>query len=300
MTPVFYKAIQVIVAILVLFALLTGALAVMKQDGLISDPSKNVSTYIIKGWVDTSGFTDKQFDTYNQFATNYRKLPHSVNKKGGAQFSYTMWAKFNDLSDENVANKVLFMHGDKTNYPYSVAQGQSSKQVSDYIVKCPLIKFGDTADTLEVHVNTSDDLNTTATIARIPSSDDTMRHNIFSLIPGKWVLLTYTFEDHVAHGVADGVEFKFYVNDVLYHTETLAGHMRLNQGQFHILTNGSQIQGGMMADLMYHNYALGMKDVSRILARGFNNVRYNEMENDPSFNQPLYLSQYNKLEINNN
>jgi hypothetical protein len=292
---------QALIAFVVFLALKAIATYVMTSESILVDATKKVSVPIISGWVDTKGFTDKQFTTSNMFAKNYVNLPNSVNRRGGAQFSYTMWVKFNDLSDANVANKVLFVRGDKTIYPYTMRDSNNdTSNVKDYVVKCPLVRFGDSAKSLIVQFNTSNDISTQIDISRVPNADETVRHNIFSLIPGKWIMLSFVFEDHMAYQeTEDGVLFKMYVNDMLYHTQHVPGMMRVNQGDFNILPNKSTIEGGNLADINYYNYALNAREVAAISSRGFKNIRYNDMASDPDFNQPLYLSQYNKLEINN-
>jgi hypothetical protein len=291
--------IQAVVAFLIFIALNNIAVFIMKREEIIDDPTKLVRQTLFKGWVETKGFYNKQFNTYNRFASNYKKLPHSVNILGGSQFTYSVWVKFNNVSAENLGNKVLFLKGDKKQYPYSVTVNKQATNASDYLVKSPIVKFGDSANELIVEFNTTKNLNQRVVIDRVPSSDETQRHNVFSLVPGKWMLMTFIFEDNRTYdNPEDGVIFTFYLNDILYHTSRVQGALRLNQGDLNILPN-SAIQDGFMADLTYFNYALNVNDVRALVAAGFTNARYNEMESDPSFNQPLYLTQYNKLEINN-
>ena len=114
MNRILQYLIQVIVALVVLVILSNISVAIMKQEGIINDPTKRIQTKLFTGWVDTASFNDKHFNIHNQFAKTYRSLPHSVNKFGGAQFSYTLWVKLNDTSPKNLADQVLFMQGDTT------------------------------------------------------------------------------------------------------------------------------------------------------------------------------------------
>ena len=291
--------VQVAVALVVFAILNNAAIKIMKLESLVDDPTKLVKTVLFKGWVETNGFTNKQYNTHNVFSTNYQKLPHSMNKMGGAQFSYTLWVKLNDLSASNVADKVLFLHGDKNRYAYTTSVGNLTQNHVGNVVKCPLVKFGDSADTLMVEFNTTTEVSATAEISKVKSFDETIRHNVFSLMPGKWVLFTFTFEDDRRYGEhEDGVVFKFYVNDILYHTQRYAGALRLNQGDLSILPTVA-IADGYLADLTYYNYALELDAIKNVVRAGPSKIRYNDLAGDPSFNQPLYLSQYNKLEIAN-
>lgn len=299
MSKILYILIQSIAALLIFVALNNIAVYIMKNEDIIEDPTKLIKQLIIPGWVETKGFTDKAFNTYNRFAKNYKKLPKSSNKFGGAQFTYTLWTKFNNVSAENLAGKVLFLQGDKKKYPYTETIYNKATAKTDYLVKCPLVKFGNNSNELIVEFNTTKDITETAVISRVQSSDETLRHNIFSLTPGKWTMMTFVFQDDKRYGDPEnGIIFSFYLNDVLYSTQRFTGALRLNQGDLNILP-GSSIQDGYISDLTYHNYALNPNEITKLVSMGYTNKRYDEMQSDPSFNQPLYLSQYNKLEINN-
>jgi hypothetical protein len=299
MSKIISIVIQAVVAFLIFVALNNIAILIMKREEIIDDPAKLVQLPLFVGWVETKGFADKQFNTYNRFATNYRKLPVSVNKFGGAQFTYTMWVKFDDISSENLSNKVLLLRGDKKKYPFSVTVNGEITNKNDYLVKSPLIKFGTSANELIVEFNTTKNMNERVVISAVSSPDETQRHNVFSLIPSKWMLMSFVFEDNRRwDDPEDGVLFRFYLNDILYYTYRTKGALRLNQGDLNILP-ASSISSGFLSDLTYYNYALNVNDIREVLQKGRTNIRYNEMDNDPGFNQPLYLSQYNKLEINN-
>jgi len=290
---------EVVIALLIVIILNKIAVKIMTNDEIIEDPTRKMKTVLFNGWVETNGFTNKKFNTFNQFATNYRKLPHSMNKLGGAQFTYTMWIKLNNTSAENVANKVLFLQGDPSLYNFTETIGNTTKTINDFLVKCPVVKFGNGVDEINVEFNTTKEISARASILRVPNADETIRHNMVSLLPGKWAMLTFVFEDDKRYNeFEDGVIFRFYVNDIMYNTSRFTGALRLNQGDLNILPNGG-ILDGYLADLTYYNYAFNVEDVRNVFAKGFNNNRYNEMDNDPSFNEPLYLTQYNKLEINN-
>ena len=299
MNNILFTSLQVVIALLVVYILGVFAMKIMTKEDIIMDPTKLTITPIFTGWIETNGFINKQFNTFNRFAKNFRNLPHSMNRYGGAQFSYSLWIKLNNTSAENVADKILFLHGDPKMYKYRVYTNEGSKTLTDYITKCPLVKFGNSVDDIKVQFNTTNDISATSTISRIPNADETVRHNIVSLIPGKWAFFTFVFEDDKRYNeFEDGVIFRFYINDILYHTERYKGAIRLNKGHLHILPTGS-IKDGYLADLTYYNYALNINEIRTLYAKGHNNTRYNELENDASFNEPMYLSQYNKLEINN-
>jgi hypothetical protein len=299
MNKVITVVFQIVVALIIFVILNNISIALMNKEDIIDDPTKRVKTVIFDGWVETQSFTDKQYDTHNVFASNYKKLPNSVNKMGGAQFSYSVWVKLNNTSAENVSEKILFLQGDKSQYPYTETVGNQTSTKNGYLVKCPLVKFGDSADTLVVEVNTTMNITDSAEITRVQDRDETIRHNLFSLLPGQWVLFTFVFEDNKPYGMhEDAVVFKFFVNDILYHTQKFKGALRLNKGDLCILPNGG-IQDGYLSDLTYYNYALNVKEIQEIISKGRTNKRYTDLKNDPTFNKPLYLSQYNRLDITN-
>ena len=297
---------QVVVALIVFMVLNNVAVYIMKKENVIPDPTKSVATSIFAGWVDTSTFTNKSFDTHNVFASNYRSLPRSANKMGGAQFSYTVWVRFNDISAKTLSDKVMFMQGDPTKYNYQVQRnvgGFSPKTVTenkyDYVVKCPLVRFGDDGSSMIVEFNTTNDISARAEINRVQRDDQTVRHNVFSLLPGSWALMTFVFEDDRRYNDhEDGVIFTFYLNDILYYTQRFQGALRLNKGDLVMLPEGP-IDQGYMSDMTYYNYALDLQQINKVIGKGMTNSRYNDMDTDPTFNQPLYLNQYNKLEISN-
>lgn len=299
MNKAVFIVLQVLVAIIIFVLLNNFAVWIMKKETIIDDPTALVKTKLFDGWVETNGFTNKAFNTYNMFASNYRKMPRSINKMGGAQFSYSMWIKLNNTSAKNIANKVLFVQGDNKRYSFSTSVGDKRTNEIDYLIKSPLVKFGDDADTLITEFNTSTNISTTAQVSKVNNRDETVRHNVFSLMPGKWMLMTWIFEDDKKYDEPeDGVVFRFYLNDILYQTQRYSGSLRLNKGDMYILPGGG-IEDGFLGDLTYYNYALGVDEIRRVYSQGVTNKRYNEMDTDPSFNEPLYLSQYNKLEIYN-
>jgi hypothetical protein len=291
--------IQVVIVLIIIISLNLIAVAIMTKEKIIEDPSEKTVVPIFRGWIDTNGFTNKKFNTHNRFAKNYRSLPRSVNFDGGAQYSYSFWMKLNNVSSENVSRKILFMQGDPEKYHVNVKENGKSYGYKHWVVKNPMIGFGDGIEEIEVEFNTTEDLNAKSVIKRKKSDDETLRRNVLSLIPSKWALFTFVFKDN--QPMADfenGVLFEFYINDVQHHREFFKGGLRLNNGNIVILPTGS-IKDGFISDLTYYNYALTDYDVMKVYNKGFTNERFNEMDNDADFNEPLYLTKYNKLEIHN-
>jgi hypothetical protein len=303
MTGLLSIIIQFVIVILIVVFLNFVAVKLMVHEDIVDDNSAKKTVSIFRGWVETNSFTNKKFNTYNPFAKNYRKLSPSMNRMGGAQFSYSFWLKLNNTSPENLEKKWLFIHGDPTNYNYTYDEQYKKKiSASSPIVKCPGIGFGKDINEIFIECNTTNDFNESVSFWGISDLDETKRHNVLSLIQGKWALFTITFGDNKPlDEKEDRTQVKLFINDIEYHRSKdyhLKGALKLNQGNLTILPN-SPIQSGYMADLTYYNYALNVEDIRKIYNKSFTNERYNEMDNDPDFNEPLYLTQYNKLDIYN-
>lgn len=299
MVSILSVLIQVVLVFLVIVSLNLMAVSIMTKEKIIEDPSEKTAVTIFRGWVDMNGFTYKKFNTHNRFAKNYRSLPRSVNFDGGAQYSYSFWIKLQNTSPENVSRKVLFMQGDPEKYQVNVSENGKNMSYNHWVVKNPMIGFGDSVEEIEVEFNTTEDLNAKSVIKRKESADETLRRNVLSLLPGKWAMFTFVFKDNQPMGdFENGVLFEFYINDTQHHREFIKGGLRLNNGNINILPTGS-IKDGFMSDLTYYNYALTDYDVMKVFSKGFTNERFNEMDNDADFNEPLYLTKYNKLEIHN-
>ena len=305
------KIVQVIAAIIVALVVNFIASWVMKSEDVPENVMARRSIMILPGFVSTKSFLNKKFDTYNPFLENYIKLHKSINRQGGAQFSYSFWLRLDDMSSSNVSNKVLFLRGDNQRYTYKKMTTQAEKgeayatqtvdTYNDYVTKCPLVKFGDNANEIIVELNTIYDVNSTIKIQGVKSKgNEAVRRNMMSLMPSNWVLLTFTFEDNKVYDEHErGIKVCFYFNDVLYHTEKLRGTMSVNEGEIVILPES--INDGSMGDLTYHNYALNIDDVTRILLKGPPKQRHEDikLKKNKRFNEPLYLTEYNKLEIYN-
>lgn len=291
--------IQVVLVLIVVIVLNVLAVRIMTTEKIIEDGSVRTVVPIFKGWVDTQGFSNKKFNTYNRFDKTYRNLPLSVNFNGGAQYSYSFWIKLNNVAPDNLSNKIILLHGDANRYMVNTRVQGNSSSYDWYVTKNPMIRFGDDKDEIIVEFNTTMDLNAKAVINRVRSTDETIRKNVISLIPGKWALMTFVWKDNEPIGdFENGIKFEFYINDMQYHRSTHKGGLKLNSGNINILPTGP-IKDGYICDLTYYNYALTETDIRRIVDKGFTNQRFNELETDPAFNEPLYLTKYNRLEIHN-
>lgn len=330
LSPKAAAALQVgggIAVVLVVYAL---SLWLLQNDQLVVDPSDlrppKSSAKILDGYASTSQVANKSWSTVNQDAFSSVALRRSFNRKGGAQFSYSIWLNIRDTSAANVAGRTLFMRGDARSYTWikeptpgaaggAGGAGGAPATMNGVLIACPRVSFGPTFDSLAVQVNTVSEpvvvFNTTPVAAEgvDPATgqalDTSLRHNALKLMQAKWALLTFVFEDHVAiSAFEDGLSARFYLNDVLYASWTAPSALKQNNGDFFLLpafdseTELRPIKDAMVGDATYYNYALSTEDAARIFQQGPPRHPAKDLSSG-GMGEPLYLSEYNKLDIYN-
>lgn len=307
---------QIIVGIFVVYVLYVIALWTMASDKLVTTTKYNQNikkkTRVLTGWIEATSFYSRIYNTVQSSHPQYVDITRSVNRKGGTQFSYSFWmfiTKPEHLFDgKGVAcpnnpggcgqEYYLFVKGDSTRYTYQI---DGKDTVKDLAVMCPAICLGDFQHkNLAVKFNTIGKLNETVKLEGVPSIDSTIRHNISSLTPRKWVLYTFVFMDNVPlNDFENGIVVKSYVNDVLYRMDRHRSSIRENHGEIGVLPDGPPGPGtGLkLSDLTYYNYALSDVDVIKVYEKGVSTNMHSEAKNE--FGQTLELSSFNKLDIYN-
>lgn len=305
-------AAQIALGVAVVYAVYRLSLFFLAQDVLVAPgdraffPAKQ-RVLVLDGQASAAALSDRTWSTVNPSAHSYAPLRRSLNRRGGAQFTYMFWLYLGDASRENVAGKTLLLRGDPQPYQYSVLRGGSVERTvdADVLVRCPRIRFGRGFDELIVEVNTVEDPGTAVTFASDESPGDaTLRKNLLKLTRGKWVLYTVTIEDRAAvNDFEDGVLVRLYVNDVLYRSEPLPGRaLRQNNGDLHVLPllgGAKTIRDGRVGDVAYYNYAVPAAEVEAVYRRGPPKRLAEDAENRASWSSPLYLSEFNKLDVYN-
>lgn len=291
---------------------------------------------VLNGFIDTAAAADTAWSTVNQAATNYVSLDRSYNRIGGAQFSYSFWLQLRDTSVDNVAGKTLILRGDRHAYNWNATKTDPTTKAKtivgswqDVLIKCPRIRFGKTFDELVVEFNTLDSPSGGhVVVAPEPQSDDakdsydpTMRFNAVKLVQNRWALLTFTFEDGVAiNDFENGVRVRFFLNDLLYQTSSTQSALRQNNGDFFLLpsvktdpaniaatssentsysasTGADVLLNATIGNVAYYNYALGTEEVRDTFRKG--PPKFAATLQSGAVGEPLYLSEYNKLEVYN-
>jgi hypothetical protein len=309
--------IQVVLGLVIVFFVYRMSLWLMKKDELVTNERRHLNTKetvrIVDGYAYTSIATNRSWNTVNPDARNYVRLRRSYNRKGGAQFSYQFWMYLDDTTPENVAGKDILMRGDRTNFKYQtstelddgVLANTVTRNAEGIVIKCPRIRFGPTHDSIVIELNTlhnPDEMITIDPIAASGGEDTSLRHNILKLMQHKWVLFTFTFEDSVAiNDFEDGILVRFYVNDILYNTSSVRSTLRPNNGAFYLMpaSGDSTIKNGRIGDVTYYNYAVSGAMIRENFERGPPKYPCKEIMGGDSLGEPLYLSEYNKLDIYN-
>jgi hypothetical protein len=307
--------IQVVLGIVIVLCVYRMSLWMLHQDELIVDERRlthnKVKTVVVDGYAMSSMATDRVWTTLNPYSSNYAAIVRSFNRQGGAQFTYSFWMSMSNVSRSNVGNKVIFLRGDNRKYtftkqvtttPAGPAAG-ATQQLSDIIaVKCPLIRFGDTFDSFVVEMNTMHNIDERILFSPSSSTESTLRHNALKLGQGRWVMYTFTFQDSTRiNDFEDGIVVRFYVNDMLYHTKFVKSAMKQNNGNLYLLPkrNGFGLQDAKIGHFKYFNYALGQAQVNDMYNEGPPRYFARELMGREGAGDPLYLSEYNKMDVYN-
>lgn len=307
---------QIILAIIAVYILYNLALRVLFQDRLVVT-DETLAVYstkakILDGYVDLGNLTELQFNTVNQNFESYIALPLSVNRKGGAQFAYSFWIFVNDVNamfQAGMSRYTLFMRGDRQTY---TVQGLGQNNVN---IECPRVSFtrsmsnSDTnPDTtangrpvLEIGYNTvGTPVPSTFTVNAYRNPDNTMRHNLLSLLPKKWCLMTVVMQDNMPlQDFENGLLIKVYVNDLLYDTGIFPNtSMKQNRGNLFIAPDGpAGITKTLFGNLTYYNYVPSDNEIAKTYNAGPPTKPY--VPNAALNTTKLELSEYNKMDIYN-
>jgi hypothetical protein len=160
-----------------------------------------------------------------------------------------------------------------------------------------MVKFGKTAQVLEVCFNTLNRHNEKLEISQVESPDNSVRNNILTMVQGSWALVTITFEDNIPiNEFENGIVVKVYIQDQLYRVGRYQSALKQSYGDLIMFPNVDPITDVKIADLFYYNYALSPNEVEANVLKGPNlTVSGAYMPTQ----QPPTLSDYNKLDIYN-
>jgi hypothetical protein len=295
--------VQVVLGLLVVILIYWMSLVVLRSDNLSNndalDVNKQRQVAIIDGYAQSSQLAGTVYSTVQQYAHNYQPLNPSSNIKGGAQFTYSFWMKVDQPTD--ALNKVIFIRGDKKNtYTYKSTDhmnGSIETTTTDYAVFCPMVSFGASEGEFVVDFNTVHKIKETMYISTLKSDNNVFRKNLMSLMTSKWFMMTIVFEDNIPiNDFENGLHVNFYINEILYQSATWPTMMKQNTGDLFFFPETS-VNGCAISDFRYYNYALAMPQIQVRSRSGPSSKPISSTTK--SFNNPMVLSDYNKLDIYN-
>ncbi|KAG1667188.1 hypothetical protein FOA52_004183 [Chlamydomonas sp. UWO 241] len=264
---------QVVIGILLTVGVYMLAFAILYMDvknTFVTSNTRMTEIVVLDGYADSSQLAVTSFNTVLQFAKNYLPITHSVNMKGGAQFSYSLWLNIQNPDDPSILNKCIFMRGDKKKYTYEVYDHVTGDggEVIDYMTYCPMLSFGTNKLDFSVKFNTANKLDQEMYVARIESSNDVFRRNILSVLQKNWIMITLVFEDNIPiNDFENGVRVQMYVNELLYDSNVYAGMLKQNMGNLEFFPDGPAV-GVRLSAMKYFNYALSSVDIGKMFVAG--------------------------------
>lgn len=292
---------QVVIGLVVSYALYIIAVVVMRQDIINMEqkynPAKKSNVVVFPGYVESANIVNARFNTQNPTVPNYLTINPSMNLKGGAQFSYSMWLKIDE--PESAINKCIFLKGDPNIYPYGVSEKASGRNytVKDRTALCPMLSFGYKPMEFTVTFNTLNKMHETLKIESIKSDNELYRKNLLSLFASKWFCLTIVFEDNMPiNDFENGIIVKAFINDTLYQTGKYTSTLKQNLGDLCFFPES--VPKCKISDFTYYNHALNDLHIKQMVAKGPNTRPFTATVSDAVM-IPYYVSDYNKLDMYN-
>jgi hypothetical protein len=255
-------------------------------------------------------------------SSNFRKIGRSVNTAGGLQFTYQFWIKISaDTTANDIKDRIILHRGSQQKFSSGIYKYDSASKTynkieekpSDIVIKCPLIKFGQSKDEIEVIFNTQNDPNLKITMSSNNGTSSTGRRNMLSLLPLNWYLMTFVFQDNVdATEKVNGISFKFWLNDVQYYDVNASNESKLklnfikeNFGDLFVCPSGTSSDNKpvnfdtskvSIGNMKYFNYAVQTEEITGTFLKG---PPKHTLETYNKTDVPSFLSTYNKLDIYN-
>eukprot|EP00798_Chlamydomonas_sp_ICE-L_P010942 gene10942-17056_t len=309
-------ALQILAGALVVYVIYLLSLVATIKDGLTPKQKPvdhKVEVRMVDGWIQMAELHNRFYTTLNEYASNYMPIRPSYNRKGGIQFTYQFWINMRNADSSNVKFRDILLKGDPGVFNYrtvrfadsdfSAATGVTERVENKETVttKCPRILFGPTFDSFQIELNTIHDLDARFIIRSVsdPSSSkgSSMRRNALKLAQDKWMLVTFTFEDHVAISAhEEGIIIRAYINDTLYATKEIASAMRPNRSRLHLFPGKSPISNNRIGNLKYYNRAINHEEVASVFSEG-RPTKYANMNG--GLGEQLRLSEHNKADTYN-
>ena len=315
--PTVNLIIQITSGLIVVLILYIITLVVLRIDSIVSISSNKVSsnnsTLIVDGYAPISWLANKSFNTTNQHARNFKSIPRSLNRRGGAQFTYQFWIKIEETDQEYYEDLIILLRGDKRKYNIGLYDKQILTQTipNEHVIACPLIKFTDSFRNIQIQLNTNNSPMTYININMTPHSNTLSRRNALSLLAlNNWYLMTFIFEDNYSfhNGHENGIRMRFWLNDFEYLEEPFSeknfppfrnNFIRENEGELYLFPNLKSSSSGsflQLGNLKYYNYIVSDKEIMDTYKLG--RPSHSAVVTDTKKNT-MELSTFNKIDIYN-
>lgn len=314
---------QAAIGLVIVLIVYSISVWIMRTDRLIINSKfyQNVPirVKVLNGYIEANGYNQKTYNTVYPENPTYLPIRRSVNRMGGAQFTYQFWMyadnpfKLLPAQQDNSEPIVLFLKGDSRKYNFIEQRCVTGADctgtgtpIFERTAICPSVMIGTNpvnprTHDLIIRFNSTHKLHQEVIIRSKRHDDNTMRHNLTSLQPGRWMLYTITFMDNLPiSDFENGLVVKTYINDTVYQIDKFPNiSVRQNDGDFHVLPTGAPnaTAGLRLADLAYHNYALRDADIAHIYKRGAPTSPH--VEGNSTTEEVADMSAYNKLDIYN-
>jgi hypothetical protein len=310
------KVIQIVIALIVVLIFYIIALYFLNTDSLVvfdnNHVKQNEKIDILVGKQSVAKLAGRYYNTVNSFSENFLKIGRSINDRGGSQFTYQFWMRINQTEHENFKDLTILMKGDNRKYSKGLYDVDTQKKINnnnndpDYLVKCPLIKFGDSYKNMIIEFNTSKTPMAKMEVVLDGSSQD--RKNLLSLAPLSWYLITYVIQDSFSHAFEseNGINVSLYVNDFPYQVSSAAtnpllrnNYLKQNDGNLYLFPDVKVVRDFMqLSNIRYFNYALPYQEIANTFVKGPSLVEEVDSSEDGK-NKPAFISAYNKIDVYN-
>lgn len=333
-----FEVLQILVGIVVVYVIYiisTIALASDGTSGIRMLQSIRKHTVILNGTLDSMSSNNRSFATTpNTSGTNkgYLHLPRSINRIGGAQFTYSVWVYLKshgdlhsghnkrpyyvaDTSVEESTNArscpsgitnagdirkdyTLFLKGDDKPYVY---EKSGVRKVGRWTV-CPQVMLRDDGEDLSlvVRMNTLHEVDTEVKIQVNHSDDYKKNEALLTLMEGSWTMISVVVMDDIAlEGFERGTLVKIYLNNTLYEEVQLKGNSIVdNDGDFFFFPDGAVSGKSVvkMTTMSHYNYALSDQEIHKRYDSGFETKKTADIEtntNHPTYSPKNKTDEYN-------
>jgi len=198
--------------------------------GYLMSPSK--TPHLVDGMMDGKHMTVVHMDPNLKSS---KPILRSVNQTDGIEFTWSLWVFIEDLEYKKGMFKHIFHKGNDS----ITMEGLNTPN------NAPGLYLAKDTNELVVLMNTFSDMEETITIEDIPLN--------------KWINVIIRCE---------GLNLDVYINGKIVKRHVLSGVPKQNYGDVYLSMNGGF--SGFTSNLWYYDYALGLREINRLVKNGPN------------------------------